>query len=48
MIPEQIVKFAIEATSNYNDGYTAQSYKRQLEEIRDYINRVLSQIELSK
>ena len=41
----QISKWKIEATSEYNDGWTQQHYQRMLDEVKDKLNRVLPEIE---
>jgi hypothetical protein len=41
MIPIELINLAAEATSPYNDGYSAAGYREQLEQIRDYIDKVL-------
>jgi len=41
----QISKWKIEATSEYNDGWTRQHYQRMLDEVKDKLNRVLPEIE---
>lgn len=40
-IPEEIVKYAVEAKSGHNDGFVKKYFKERLIEIRDYINRIL-------
>ncbi|MCD6270777.1 hypothetical protein J7J24_00235 [bacterium] len=42
-IPEEVVHLACEATSEHNDGWTKQGARKQLEEIKKYIDYVLSQ-----
>ena len=41
----QISKWKIEASSNYNDGWTRQHYQRMLEEVRHSLNKALPEIE---
>ena len=41
----QINKWRIEATSNYNDGWTRQHYQRMLEEVKSTLNKALQDIE---
>jgi|TARA_R110002051_G_scaffold94982_1_gene164881 hypothetical protein len=41
----QINKWRIEATSNYNDGWTRQHYQRMLEEVKGTLNKALQNIE---
>tara|TARA_R110002020_G_scaffold244317_3_gene457991 strand:+ start:258 stop:446 length:189 start_codon:yes stop_codon:yes gene_type:complete len=41
----QISKWKIEATSEYNDGWTRQHYQRMLDEVRTGLNRALPEIE---
>jgi len=41
----QISKWKIEATSEYNDGWTRQHYQRMLDEVRRNLNRALPEIE---
>ena len=41
----QISKWKIEATSEYNDGWTRQHYQRMLDEVRHNLNRALPEIE---
>jgi len=41
----QISKWKIEASSDYNDGWTRQHYQRMLEEVRNSLNKALPEIE---
>ena len=41
----QISKWKIEASSNHNDGWTRQHYKRMLDEVRSSLSKALPEIE---
>ena len=40
MSTETIDKWIIEATSNYNDGWTQKHYRDQLQEVYDRLNQL--------
>ena len=40
MSTETIDKWIIEATSNYNDGWTQKQYRDQLQEVYDRLNQL--------
>ena len=41
-IPKEIVDLALEAQSEYNDGWAKKYYTNRLIEIREFIDRVLT------
>lgn len=41
MIPKIVIDMAIGYKSGHNDGFLQQKYKKDLEEIRDYITKIL-------
>ena len=47
-IPEEVVNWAVQATSEHNDGWTKEGYRKKLVALRDYINKVLEGGDASK
>jgi len=40
--PHEIIQWAAEYLSGYNDGWTKEHYREKLAELRDYLNNILA------